>query len=625
LDLDGNVQMVWNPAAEKMLGWTAQEAMGHPLPSVPMAGQDEFTGFREKIRRGLTLDGVEVRRQMKDGTPIDYSIYASPLRDAEGRIAGNIAVLVDITERKQMVQALRDSEQHLRAVVNGSSMPQFVIGRDHRIIYWNRAMEEYSGLRAEEMVGTTEPWRAFYKSERPCLVDLLVEGERDKIEQLYAGKYTHSRLIEDAVEAVDFFPDMHGGVWLSFTAAIIRDESGEVVGAVETMADISDRKRMEDDMRKLASVVTHSNELVNLATLDGKMIYLNDAGMKMLGISADEVAQTQVMQVIPSHLVDKVQKEVLPIMMAGQSWEGDLEYKNLKNGTITPVHAMVFPVTDPQTGAPLYCANVSLDITERTRMEHALRELNATLESKVVLRTAELEHRTRQLQKLTLQLSQAEDRERTRIGAILHEDFQQQIAGAKLHLSLLNRRTKDDPQQQEIITKVDEILKDAIEQSRSLAHELSPAALSQNDLTEVLRWLAVRMNAELGLRVRVEAQEGLILESDALTVFLFRAIQEMLRNVVKHAKAADARIRTSCHGQYVCISVRDKGKGFNPEDLGETTGYGLMSIRERIEMLGGRLKIRSRKNRGTTLYLTIPNESAPTTDANLGEIVAQGK
>jgi signal transduction histidine kinase/CheY-like chemotaxis protein len=68
---------------------------------VPAESQEEFRGFRERIRSGQTLDGVEVRRQKRDGTPIDYSIYASPLHDAEGRISGNIAVLVDITERKR--------------------------------------------------------------------------------------------------------------------------------------------------------------------------------------------------------------------------------------------------------------------------------------------------------------------------------------------------------------------------------------------------------------------------------------------------------------------------------------------------------------------------------------------
>ncbi|MFZ6027547.1 MAG: sensor histidine kinase [Chloroflexota bacterium] len=107
LDLDGNVHTVWNPAAEKLLGWRAQDVFGRPLPSVSADKEEEFRGFRERIRQGLTLDGVEVRRQKRDGSPIDYSIYASPLRDGRGRVTGNVAILVDITERKRNEAEIR--------------------------------------------------------------------------------------------------------------------------------------------------------------------------------------------------------------------------------------------------------------------------------------------------------------------------------------------------------------------------------------------------------------------------------------------------------------------------------------------------------------------------------------
>jgi PAS domain S-box-containing protein len=128
LDLDGNIQAVWNPAAEKMLGWSAQEIMGRSLPSVPADRQEEFRRFRERIRRGESLNGIEVRRQRRDGTPIDYSIYASPLKDASGQIMGNIAVLVDITERKQAEAAMQRYNQRLsilreidRSILNAHS------------------------------------------------------------------------------------------------------------------------------------------------------------------------------------------------------------------------------------------------------------------------------------------------------------------------------------------------------------------------------------------------------------------------------------------------------------------------------------------------------------------------
>ena len=114
LDLEGNVHTVWNPAAEKMLGWSAQEVMGRPLPTVSVERQEEFRGFRERIRSGMSLDGVEVRRQRRDGTPIDYNIYASPLHDTEGHITGNIAVMADITERKRAEEKLNEANSRLQ-------------------------------------------------------------------------------------------------------------------------------------------------------------------------------------------------------------------------------------------------------------------------------------------------------------------------------------------------------------------------------------------------------------------------------------------------------------------------------------------------------------------------------
>ena len=113
-------------------------------------------------------------------------------------------------------------------------------------------------------------------------------------------------------------------------------------------------------------------------------------------------------------------------------------------------------------------------------------------------RTAQLQRRAKQLQKLTLELTQAEERERRRIAVILHEDLQQQIAGAKFHLSLVKGRTKD-AQMRAAIEEVDVMLKDTIEQSRSLSRDLSPAVVHMNDLAEVLQWLAHRVQAQQGL------------------------------------------------------------------------------------------------------------------------------
>ena len=229
-----------------------------------------------------------------------------------------------------------------------------------------------------------------------------------------------------------------------------------------------------------------------------------------------------------------------------------------------------------------------------------------TLESKVAERTAELEHRARQLQKLTLELSQAEDRERKRLAEILHDDLQQMLAAAKFHLGLLKNRAKPSPRCSTVV-QIDHMLKDAIEKSRNLSHELSPAVLHHGDFAEMFGWLASQVQAKHGLMVHVHAHGQVGSESDALRTFLYKAAQELLFNVVKHARVNEARIRVRRVGRYICLSVSDRGRGFDPQQLKEAAGFGLLSIRERVELLGGRMKIKSAKDKGSRFLIMVPD------------------
>ena len=223
----------------------------------------------------------------------------------------------------------------------------------------------------------------------------------------------------------------------------------------------------------------------------------------------------------------------------------------------------------------------------------------------------ELEQRARQLQKLTLELSRAEDRERKRLAEILHDDLQQQLAAAKFHLSLLGHRVPKDKGVRDAVAQLDQILKDAIEKSRSLSHELSPAVLYQSDLGETFEWLARQLKTKHGLTVHVESRGRIDSPSEALKIFLFKTAREILFNIVKHARVREARLRIQRLRGSLWLTISDQGQGFDPRSLGKTGGFGLLSIRERIELLGGRLKIRSAKGRGSTFLIVVPDGQEP--------------
>ena len=130
--------------------------------------------------------------------------------------------------------------------------------------------------------------------------------------------------------------------------------------------------RTNRKLQKLSLLIKHSSELVSLSTLDGKMIFLNEAGQKLLGIDPEAIEQINILQVIPDHLFDLVQSKILPELISGREWEGDLQYRNLKTDILTDVHAITFTIKDPKTGKPQYIANISLDISERKRAEETL-------------------------------------------------------------------------------------------------------------------------------------------------------------------------------------------------------------------------------------------------------------
>jgi len=133
------------------------------------------------------------------------------------------------------------------------------------------------------------------------------------------------------------------------------------------------RKEVAKEAHKLALIAHQSKELINLATLDGRMVFLNEAGQQMLGIDPAEVTNRMIIDVIPQRFIEIVQRDLLPQTIDGHGWKGELQYKNLKTGEIKDVYAVTFIIPNTETGMPMYLANVSLDITDRKQMEEALR------------------------------------------------------------------------------------------------------------------------------------------------------------------------------------------------------------------------------------------------------------
>ncbi|MFA4877937.1 MAG: PAS domain S-box protein [Methanoregula sp.] len=202
----------------------------------------------------------EIEGVIKNGTIVPYEIRATPVIK-NNKITAVQATLRNLSERKQAEKEIGNRKKILEEIVSGSPIPQFVIDKDHRVISWNRALEESSGVKAADVLGTTSAWKAFYDTERPVMADLLVDDDPANIPVWYAGKFGRSKYVAGAFEATDFFPGMGGrGIWLYFTAAVIRDSDGRIVGAVETLEDITERKSAEEELLASYEQIAASEE-----------------------------------------------------------------------------------------------------------------------------------------------------------------------------------------------------------------------------------------------------------------------------------------------------------------------------------------------------------------------------
>lgn len=137
-------------------------------------------------------------------------------------------------------------------LINKIAIPTFVLNHTGFITHWNEALVNLTGLSSESMVNTQNQWQPFYAQARPTMADLIVNGStEDTIDQIYNNKYRRCDVLEGAFAAEDFFPEVgEAGEWLSFTASPIHDNQGNIIGAIETLLNISDRKKAELELIK---------------------------------------------------------------------------------------------------------------------------------------------------------------------------------------------------------------------------------------------------------------------------------------------------------------------------------------------------------------------------------------
>ncbi len=345
---------------------------------------------------------------------------------------------------------------------------------------------------------------------------------------------------------------------------------------------------------QLSRAVEQSPASVIITDIDGAIQYVNPKFTERSGYMSEEVIEKNPRLLKSGHQSSEFYEDLWSTITAGNEWEGEF-CNRCKNGELHWELACISPIRD-DSGTITGFVAVKEDITERKRMEESLRFLST-------------------------RLALTEEHERRRLAVDLHDRISQTLAVCKMKMGAANAASASVTVA-ELLHEADELLREAIRETRLLTSELCPPILYELGLEAALEWLTEQLQTRYGLTIECEDDGQPKPLADDIRSTLFRAVSELLNNVAKHAGARVARVSTRRANDVVQIEVEDDGCGFDVSQArrstGADSGFGLFSIRQRMEFLGGSLTIDTDRESGTRMVLNAPlsqtderDESAP--------------
>lgn len=510
------------------------------------------------------------------------AVNAIPVRDAQGEIVAVVGTGEQVGRHKSA-----DAQEHVlhrlvRLVAQGTIL---IRDSQDRIIYWSEGAERTYGFRSQE--GVSSRSRDLLKTLLPePLEQILTRLERDG---RWEGELTHTCKDGRRVTVAS--------QWIAHY-----DNQSRLAAVLEIDSDITDRKRMQESLvasyQRTRRILESITDCYLCLDSQGNVRSANERAAAYLSLTREQMIDRSIWTLLPEMVgthFERVFNEVLARQAAAHE-----ELPSVMN----PGHWVELHAYPSEDGVEVYFR----DVTARKQAEQQLHEMNEALERQVTERTAEAQQRAVQLHQLAIELTQAEQREQQRLAQILHDHLQQLLVAAKIKARVVQIGLKDDPVQ-DSVRQVQDLLEESITVSRSLTMDLSPPILRQEDLGPILQWLAGWIQDKHGLHVSIEASERIDLPSGEIRYLLFRGVRELLFNVVKHAGTEEAVVRAQRAEGQVLVTVADEGRGFDvagrPVDR-TVGGFGLSSLRERLEMLGGQIRVESRPGRGTRVILGVP-------------------
>ena len=570
LDTEGNLQEA-NAAFLRRRGYAPAEAKG--LNVSDWDAQWTREQLQEKLRRLVGRSVVfETRHRCKDGSLFDVEVCATSVLISGEQLF--FVVTRDLTTRKKGESALRQLAQ----VSAASSDYIALIGRDFRYQFVNDTYLKARGLHLEDMIG--RHMNEIVGQER------FEQLGRPQVEACLRGEEV------EGFEWTDFSSDLR--CFLHVKVAPLRERDGTIAGAVMSGRDITARyeaeqaqRESEERFRELAENINEVFWVWTATRGNARCLYVSPAYATIWGRTCESLYSSPQSWKDALHPQDK-ERVLEKIAHLDLETISDWTYRIVRpDQSIRWIRDRIFPVRDVR-GAVVRFAGIAQDITEGKEAEVAVRRVN------------------RQLRTLSRRRIQEQEDERRRLSRELHDQIGQSLTAAKINVEALRSTTNPA-----LVRRLDEtaaILDQLLGQVRQISLDLRPPMLDDLGLVPALRSFVDEQGRRASVAVRFTAEHVPEKLDAEIQITCFRIAQEAITNAVRHAKATQLDIALRCtHGKELRLLARDNGIGFDAQPRqAQAVDLGLIGIRERAALVGGRARIISSPRKGTTIDVSLP-------------------
>ncbi|MEP6594379.1 MAG: PAS domain S-box protein [Ginsengibacter sp.] len=508
----------------------------------------------------------ERKIKTKESLIIDVEVSAKMLPDERFQ-----AFIRDISDRKKMELELKRSEVRFRALIENNDEAILLRDEQFSIIYCSPASKRILGYDDSETLEN----------------DFEITIHPDDREKMQNAKKELLKKPGITIP-VTFRKKNKAGNYIQVEGVMTNMLHNEnVKGIISNFRDVTERKKFEDQQALFVSIVNSSEDAIISKSLDGIITTWNKGAEKLFGYSSNEAIDRHVSMLIPADRLNE-DPEILEKIKRGESVE-HFETERLKKDKSRIYISITESPIKNLYGIIIGASKIARDITDRKEAEE---KLQASYKN---------------LRDLASHLQNIREEERIQIARDIHDELGQQLTGLKMDFAWLIKKivVKDNTIQEKILEMIT-LIEETITSVRRISANLRPNILDDLGLVTALQWHSTEVEKRFGIKINFVSEFDVVEVPVATATGLFRIYQEALTNAVRHANAQHVNTTLQVVNKRIILQIQDDGKGMDIDNDLKKKSFGLLGIKERAYVMGGKYELSSEPGKGTHLLVSVP-------------------